>query len=226
MFLPAKHFDFLPGTRQKMMILSSGAAPLVFSYLRSRSFFVFAFGEIPMFLAAKTNRFFAGYPAKNADIPMFLPAEHFDFLPGTRQKMPILSSGAAPFVFSYLRNRSSFVFIFCEIPMFLPAQQIDFLSGTRQKMPILSSEAVPLVFSYLKSRSSFVFLFGEIPIFLLGTREKIKIFCRVRVKKMPISSPGAGSFVFSYLRSCSSCVFLFGGKKFNFAAGAAPLVFS
>ena len=110
--------------------------------------------------------------------------------------------------------------------MFLPAQQIDFLSGTRQKMPILSSEAVPLVFSYLKSRSSFVFLFGEIPIFLLGTREKIKIFCRVRVKKMPISSPGAGSFVFSYLRSCSSCVFLFGGKKFNFAAGAAPLVFS
>jgi hypothetical protein len=98
--------------------------------------------------------------------------------------------------------------------MFLPAQQIDFLSGTRQKMPILSSGVAPFVFSYLRSRSSFVFLFGEIPIFLPGTREKIKIFCRVRVKKMPISSPGAALLVFSYLRSCSSCVFLFEGSRF------------
>ena len=161
MFLPAQQIDFLSGTRQKMTLLSSEAVPLVFSYLRSRSSFVFVFSEIPMFFAGKTLRFFAGYPAKNAD-----------FVVGSRSSRVFL-----------FEKPLLFVFVFSEIPMFLPAKQIDFLPGTRQKMPILASGAAPFVFSYLRSRSSFVFLFGEIPTFFAGYPAKKSIFCRVPGKK-------------------------------------------
>ena len=173
MFLPAQQIDFLSGTRQKMTILSSEAVPLVFSYLRSRSSFVFVFSEIPMFFAGKTLRFFAGYPAKNADfvvgsrssrvfpfekpllflflvfseIPMFLPAKPIDFWPGTRQKMPILSSGTF-FLF----------FVFGEIPKFFlggktnrffagyPEKNADFVVGSRFSSVFLFEE--PLLFCF------------------------------------------------------------------------------
>ena len=143
-----------------------GAAPLGFSYSRSRSSWVFLF------------RRFRRVPGKKSRI----------FSPGTRQKVPIFFAGyparnpSRSLLFSYSRRRSSCVFLFEEpllfgfpipagtrqkIPIFLPGtrqKNADFVAGRRSSCVFLFEEplllcfpirgAAHLVFLYSRSRSS------------------------------------------------------------------------
>ena len=233
---------FSPGTRREIPAALfcfpiRGDAPLVFSFLRSRSSLVFLFRRVP----GKKSRFFCRVPGK---------------------KMPILSPGAAPLVFSYSRSRSSCVFLF-EEPLLLffsirgaaPLEfcyygDPDFFAGyPAKKYRVFRRE--PLLFAVAPLAFPIP---GTAPLVLFYLRRS-RIFCRVPGKKIDffagypakkIDFVVVAPLVFSYSRSRSSCLFLFEeipiflpgtrqknrGKQIDFFAGypakkiiLAPLVF-
>ena len=205
MFLPAQQIDFLSGTRQKMTLLSSEAVPLVFSYLRSRSSFVFVFSEIPMFFAGKTLRFFAGYPAKNAD-----------FVVGSRSFCVFLFEEPLLFCFRILRDLDVFAGTTNRFFVGYPAKNADFVVGSRSFSIFLFKEPLLLCFSIWRDSDFFAGYPGKNKDILPGTRQKnadfvagSRFFCVFLFEKLLLLCfPIRGKKIQFRGGSRSSCVFL------------------